>query len=125
MEDWLASLEEMADDERWTSLAYAAGQQVELDDELLNAALRRAMLLLAAGGDPHRELTLDSRAVVELAEELDTEQRRESLQQGIASLRELGKGRPAVSEAVVVLLSNPDLAWRCFSAALLAAEVAS
>ena len=115
----------MADDERWTSLAYVAGQQVELDDDDLNAALRRAMLLLAAGGDPRRELTLDSRAVIELAEELDTEQRRESLQQGMASLRELGKGRPAVSEAVVVLLSNPDLAWRCFAAALVAAEVAS
>ncbi len=124
MEEWLAAVEAMADDERWTSLAYVAGQQVELDPDELNGALRRAMLLLAAGGDPQRELTLDSRAVLALADELDTEQRRESLQQGIASLRELGKGRPAVSEAVVVLLANPDLAWRCFAAALLAAELA-
>ncbi len=34
---------------------------IELDE--LTPALRRAMLLLAAGGDPHRELELDGRAV--------------------------------------------------------------
>ena len=35
-------------------LAYLAGQEVELPDEELNGARRRAMLLVAAGGDPHR-----------------------------------------------------------------------
>jgi len=123
VDDWLDALEAMQDDERWASLAYVAGQQVELDPDELNGALRRAMLLLAAGGDPHRELALDSRAVVALADELDTEPRREQLQLALASLRELGKGRPAVAEAIVVLVSDPDLSWRCFAAALLAAEL--
>ena len=77
MDDWLDALEAMQDDERWASLAFVAGRQVELDAEELNGALRRAMLLLAAGGDPHRELALDSRAVVALADELDAEPRRE------------------------------------------------
>jgi hypothetical protein len=86
--------------------------------------VRRALLLLAAGGDPRREVALESRAVLALAEELDDPARREELQLGIASLRELGKGRPAVAEAIVVLLASPDLAWRCFAAALLAAELA-
>jgi len=124
VDNWLEALEAMQDDERWASLAYVAGQKVDLDREELNGALRRAMLLLAAGGDPHRELALDSRAVVALADELDAEPRREQLQLALASLRELGKGRPAVAEAIVVLISNPDLSWRCYAAALLAAEVA-
>jgi len=124
VDNWLDALEAMQDDERWASLAYVAGQKVDLDREELNGALRRAMLLLAAGGDPHRELALDSRAVVALADELDAEPRREQLQLALASLRELGKGRPAVAEAIVVLISNPDLSWRCYAAALLAAEVA-
>jgi hypothetical protein len=112
VDDWLDALETMQDDERWASLAYVAGQQIELDPDELNGALRRAMLLLAAGGDPQRKLALDSRAVVALADELDAEP------------RELGKGRPAVAEAIVVLVSDPDLSWRCFAAALLAAELA-
>ncbi len=124
MDDWVDALEAMQDDERWASLAYVAGQQVELDAEELNGALRRAMLLLAAGGDPRRQLALDSRAVVALADELDAEPRREQLELALASLRELGKGRPAVAEAIVVLVSDPDLSWRCFAAALLAAELA-
>jgi len=124
VDDWVDALEAMQDDERWASLAYVAGQQVELDAEELNGALRRAMLLLAAGGDPRRQLALDSRAVVALADELDAEPRREQLELALASLRELGKGRPAVAEAIVVLVSDPDLSWRCFAAALLAAELA-
>ncbi len=124
MDDWLAALEAMGDEERWTSLAYLAGQQVELDADELKGALRRAMLLLAAGGDPHRELTLDGRAVLALANELDGPSRREQLRSALASLRGLGEGRPAIAEALVVLSEDPEIAWRCFAAALLAAELA-
>src|SRR2546428_7778355 len=92
VEDWLDALEAMEDDERWTSLAYVAGQQLELDPDEVNGPLRRAVLLLAAGGDPQRELRLDSRAVVALADDLDTEPRPERLPLELASLRELGEG---------------------------------
>ena len=51
-------------------LAYLAGQAVELDDEELNGARRRALLLVAAGGDPHRDLEVDDRAVKALAADL-------------------------------------------------------
>ena len=51
-------------------LAYIAGQSVEIDDQDLNGARRRALLLVAAGGDPHRELGVDDRAVKALAADL-------------------------------------------------------
>lgn len=124
METWLDALEAMGDPERWSSLAYVAGQQVELDPDELRGALRRAMLLVAAGGDPHRELTLDSRAVVALADELGDEPRRERLQLALESLRGLGEGRSAVEGALDTLISNPELSWRCFAAGLLAEELA-
>src|SRR6185312_17437903 len=57
-----------------TVLAWAAGRRLELPAEELNQALRRALLLLAAGGDPHRELGVDDRAVKALAVDLHTEE---------------------------------------------------
>jgi hypothetical protein len=78
----------------------------------------------AVGGDPHRELTIDEDAVVRLSEELDTAARREQLQLGLASLRDLGRGRPEVAETIVTLISAPDLSWRAFCAGLLADVVA-
>ena len=47
-----------------------------MDAAELKAAVRRAMLILAAGGDPHRELALGDVAVERLAEELDLPERR-------------------------------------------------
>jgi hypothetical protein len=43
-----------------------------IDAGELNAARRRAMLVLAAGGDPHRDLGFDSVAAERLAGELDS-----------------------------------------------------
>src|SRR3954452_14588268 len=48
-------------------LAYIAGQAVEGDEADRTGARRRALLLAAAGGDPHRELGVDDRAVKALA----------------------------------------------------------
>jgi hypothetical protein len=90
-------------------LAWLAGRAVEIDDDELRGAVRRAMLLLAAGGDPHRGLDLDGRAVTALADELDSAGRREALQRG---LRELGVDVDA------------ELAWRSFACGLLAEELA-
>ena len=67
-------------------LAYVAGQAVELDEAELNGARRRALLLVAAGGDPHRELEVDDRAVKALAADLYTDDRREQLGRGIDAL---------------------------------------
>jgi len=85
--------------------AYLAGQQVPLAEEELNAAVRRALFVFAAGGDLHREPTLDDPAVLELAADLDSPQRREALLAASAELAQLG---------------DPGLAWRAYACGLLA-----
>ena len=100
-------------------LSWLAGS-TEQDE--LNAARRRAMFVLAAGGDPHRELDLNSVAADRLAGELDAPERREALAGALAEL-ETG-GLPNVSAGVAALLAEPDLAWRSFGLALLADELA-
>ena len=124
MDEWADLLAGLGVEERWVSLAFVAGQDVALDEEELTGALRRALLLRATGGDPHRDLDLHETSVTRLAEELDSPERREQLQLELAALRALGNGRPPVAEAIAELLENPELAWRCFAAARLAAELA-
>jgi len=95
------------------AIAWLAGRGVSLDPGELHGALRRAVLLLAAGGDPHREPELDGRAVTGLAAELDRPERRAELE---AALRELRDGTSR-------LLADSDLAWRALACALLAEEL--
>ena len=124
MDAWFDVLADLGEQERWVSLAYVAGQTVEIDEDELHGALRRALLLRATGGDPHRELDLEEPSVTRFAEELDTPERREQLQLGLASLSAPAEGRPYVTEAIVALLATPDVSWRCFAAAQVAAELA-
>ena len=70
-----------------------------------NAAVRRALLVFAAGGDLHREPALGDPAVLELARDLDTSARREAL---LAASDELSS------------LGDADLAWRAYACGLLA-----
>ena len=98
--------------------------EVALDEADRKAALRRAMLVLAAGGDPHRELDHDSVAAARLAEELDAPERRRSLTAALAGLAGEADGLTTVSEALAALQSEPDLAWRTLALALLADELA-
>ena len=105
-------------------LAYLAGQAVELDDEDLNGARRRALLLVAAGGDPHRELDVDDRAVKALAADLYTEERREQLARAIDALVLRVRDLPAAREGTIFLAADVDFAWRLFALALLAEELA-
>ena len=105
-------------------LAYVAGQAVELDEAELNGARRRALLLVAAGGDPHRELEVDDRAVKALAADLYTEERREELGRSIDALVVRVRDLPAAREASLFLAADVDLAWRLFALALLAEELA-
>jgi len=105
-------------------LAYLAGQAVELDEAELNASRRRALLLLAAGGDPHRELAVDDRAVKALAGDLYTEERREQLARSVDAIVLRVRDLPVAREAAIFLASDLDLAWRLLALALLAEEVA-
>jgi hypothetical protein len=121
---WLDLLESFGEVERRVSICLVAGERVEFDGDELNGALRRALVVRAVGGDPHRELALDEDAVVRLADELASDVRKEQLQLGLASIRHLGKGRPAVEESIVVLVADPELAWHAFCAARLADQLA-
>jgi hypothetical protein len=101
-------------------LATAAGEGVRVDEDELHGAKRRALLLLAAGGDPDRGLDLYGRAVTALADELRTSDRQLALEQGLADLRAQSKGLPHVSEVVQGLAQAPDVAWRAYAASRLA-----
>ena len=80
------------------------------------------MFVLAAGGDPHRELDLNSVAAERLAAELDSPERRKALHTALSGLA--ADGLPAVSAGLAALLGEPELAWRCLGLALLADELA-
>lgn len=103
-------------------LCWLVGDEVEIPAAELAAARRRALLVLAAGGDPHRDLDIDSVAVERLAEELDAPERRAALESALAALPT--SGLPAVTAAVDALRADPATAWRSFALALLADEIA-
>jgi carboxylate-amine ligase len=75
---WLEQLER-GDADPTAALAFLAAQDVDFDDDELRAARRRALLVLAAGGDPQRELEYGSRAVGSVADDLDRPERRAQL----------------------------------------------
>jgi hypothetical protein len=103
-------------------LCWLVKDDVAIDEAELNAARRRAMFVLAAGGDPHRDLGVDSVAAERLADELDTPERRTQLAAALGDLP--GNDLPAVSAAAESLRADPDLAWRSFALSLLADELA-
>ena len=89
-----------------------AGHAVALDEAERNAAVRRALLVFAAGGDLHRDPALDDPAVAELARDLDDPGRRGAL---LAALEGIDGAEP--------LRADPDLAWRAYACGLLADEL--
>jgi hypothetical protein len=92
--------------------AYLAGSGVPIEEEERNAAVRRALLVHAAGGDLRRDPALDDAAVIELAADLDTPERHSAL--GAA----LEQSDP--NAEVLRLRADPELAWRAFACGLLA-----
>jgi hypothetical protein len=121
--DLLIQLEESGADAA-IPLAYLAGTGVELAPAEANAALRRAELLLATGGDPRRELDPDGRAVTVLATDLDTPERRSALRAGLERIADDADGLTRVADALAGLLADDDAAWRAFACALLAEALA-
>src|SRR3954469_10342434 len=116
MRDWLQTQEEGPE---LAVLAYAAGLEIDLGDDA-PGAIRRAVLLLATGGDPLRGLELDGRAVTALAAELDATERRAELADGLVRLRDAAAGLPRVTTAIDSLAADPELAWRAFATGVLA-----
>ena len=104
-------------------LAWLAGRELEHDPDELKAALRRAELLLAAGGDPRRELDLDGRAVGSIADDLDDPVRRDRFEDALARLAADSGGLAAVSDGLARLRAQPDLAWQSYAGALLAEAI--
>jgi hypothetical protein len=120
----LRSIERAAPEEQWAVLGFLAGRSVEIDPEELNAALRRAELLLATGGDPRRSPELYGRAVTAIARDLDTASRRAQLLAALETLEPEARDLPGAGEALRLLLADPDLAWQSYALALLAEELA-
>ncbi len=103
-------------------LCWLVREDVAIAEAELKAARRRAMFVLAAGGDPHRDLGPESIAAERLAAELDTPERRRQLAEALDELP--AEELPAVAAALESLRAEPDLAWRCFALSLLADEIA-
>jgi hypothetical protein len=79
------------------------------------------MLVLAAGGDPHRDVGTATPAVERLADELDTPERRALLHEALAAVD--ASGLPTVQKALQILLDDRELAWRLFALAHVADEL--
>jgi uncharacterized protein (DUF1778 family) len=123
LEELEPSLREWGDAQACAMLALVAGERVSIPDEVLQSALRRALLVLAAGGDPHRELELDGPAVTRFAEELDSPGRRAELDAALRTLSGASGGLPRASFLLEALIEDRDLAWRSLAVALLADEL--
>jgi hypothetical protein len=118
------SLREWGDGQACAMLAMVARERVSLPEEELHSALRRALLVLAAGGDPHRELELDGPAVTRFADELDMPERRRELDASLRALTDEAESLPRASFLLEALIEDPELAWRSLAVALLADELA-
>jgi hypothetical protein len=104
-------------------LSLVALDEIGFDPNELSASVRRALLVLAAGGDLRRELTADDPAVVRLAEDLDDPDRRAELATALQQLRSLSADLPAAAATLDALLADPDRAWQALATAILADEL--
>jgi hypothetical protein len=114
---------EQSDVDLPVALAWLVRDDVGIPEDELNGARRRAMFVLAAGGDPHRELDVDSVAAERLATELDSPARRAALADALAALAADAAELPAVAGALASLCADSNLAWRSLALALLADEL--
>jgi hypothetical protein len=100
---------------------------VGIEEDELRGAVRRALFLAAAAGDPNDALGVaDARAATALADDLGSGERRRALADAIRGdlARATGSHLPraaAVLRELAAPQQDPQLAWRLFCAALLAA----
>ena len=124
---WLGQLEEAVaageDPGADVALVYLVREEVLLDEDELHGALRRAVLLLATGGDPYRDLELRGRAVTALADDLDAPAQRAELLAALEEVAELVAGLPHLTARLAALRNDPDRAWLTLALALLAGEL--
>ena len=116
-------LREWGDAQACAMLAILAREAVSIPDDELQAALRRALLVLASGGDPHRELEREGRGVTSFAEDIESPERRAELDQALRSLRTQAEGLPRASYLLDALVEDAEFAWRSLAVALLAEEL--
>ena len=117
------ALREATPDAAAAMLAFVAAERVPLDADELAGAVRRALLVLASGGDLRRELSLDDRAVTGLAADIDDPGRRTELEAALRELRARTDELPAAAAALDALLDDQERAWRALAAAVLADEL--
>ena len=117
------ALREATPDAAAAMLALVALDQVGFDADELAGAVRRALLVLASGGDLRRELSLDDRAVTGLAADIDDPGRRIELEAALRALRARTDELPAAAAALDALLDEPERAWRALATAVLAGEL--
>ena len=103
---------EPASGELLVALVWLVLGELPIADDELNASRRRAMFVLAAGGDPHRELDLNSVAAERLAGELDSPERRKALPRALSGARRRQASRPSrrASPRSSTTLSSPGAA---------------
>lgn len=123
LEELEPRLREWGDGQACAVLALVARDGVTLPDAELGAARRRAVLVLAAGGDPYRELELDGPGVTRFAEDLDSSDRRKELESTLRTLRAHAEGLPRAAFLLDAMLDDGELAWRSLAVALLADEL--
>ena len=125
LEELEPRLREWGDGQACAMVALLASEGVSLPDDELGAARRRALLVLAAGGDPHRELELDGKGLTSFAGDIDSPARRTELQASLRALRDQAEGLPRASFLLDAMLEDGELAWRSLAVALLADELSS
>lgn len=123
LEELEPALRQWGDAQACAMLALVARERISLPEDDLRAALRRALLVLAAGGDPHRELELDGRGVTSFADDIDSPERRAELEASLRALGEQADGLPRASFLLDAMLEDAELAWRSLAVALLAEEL--
>ena len=106
------------------AVAFGVSLSLPLDEAALAGPVRRALLLLATGGDPHRALDVDGRAVRALADELEALVGDDELAAAFGFVHARARGLPRIEAAAAGLAADPGRARSAVALALLGAELA-